>query len=233
MHVKINYKLLAIKILFIIICILYITFLYFDMVSIQTFISTEMVKFISIILCSIVSILIGKDYVNKEDKLLLQYGLCITIVADYFLLFTNYFVLGVGIFSIVHILYAIRYERNKTRFTLIRSVIIFLIITGLYLIINFFVIKVELLFLVALFYAISLIISVAKSIKAYKYKLFLYPNKYLITLGMIFFLLCDVNVGIYNIIRLTNNPEKLTSLLYNTNVVFLPSFSSFTIFERI
>lgn len=187
MHVKINYKPLAIKIFFIIICILYITFLYFDMVSIQTFISTCMVKFISIILCFIVSILIGKDYINKEDKLLLQSGLCITIIADFFLLFTDYLILGVGFFSIVHILYAIRYERNKVRFTLIRSVIIFLIITGLYLIINFFYIKVELLFLVASFYAISLIISVAKAIKAYKYKLFPYPNKYLIILGMIFF----------------------------------------------
>ncbi|WIV11575.1 lysoplasmalogenase family protein [Proteiniborus sp. MB09-C3] len=221
MHVKTNSKLLAIKILLIVICILYIAFLYFDFFSVKVFISSSVVKFISIVLCFLLSVLIGKDYLDKENKLLLQSGLLITIIADFLLLFTDYFVLGTGIFSVVHILYAIRYERNKTKLILIRAIVILLIIVGIYLTINFFIIKIEVLFLSALFYAVSLIISTIKAIKACKYDLLPFPNKYLIAFGMVLFLLCDVNVGIFNIISLINISSGIINLLYNISGVLM------------
>lgn len=215
MGVKTKNKLLAIRILLILICILYTVILYFDFFSTELFASSNLVKLASIMLCFSLSILTGKDYLNKGDKHLLQSGLFITMVADFLLLLTDYFTLGVGIFSIVHILYIIRYERNKSKLFLIRMIFFLLIILGIYLAVKFLIIEIKLLFVAALFYAVALIISVIKAIKSYRHKLFPYPNKNFIALGMVLFLLCDINVGIFNITILTNNPSDITSLLYN------------------
>ncbi len=187
------------KMLLIIICILYIYFLFIDFSIIGDFIPSSTFKFISIVLCFFISLMTGRKHLGKTDILLLQVGLFITVIADFFLLFTDYFVIGVGVFSLVQIIYAVRYERNKIKPALIRSIIILMIILAIYLIINFYIVKIELLYLMALYYAITLIINVVKSIKSCKNGLFPYPNKYFIAIGMVLFLLCDMFVGIYNI----------------------------------
>lgn len=215
MGVRTKNKLLAIKILLILICILYTVILYFDFFSTEFFSSLSLAKLISIMLCFSLSVLTGKDYLNKGDKYLLQSGLFITMIADFMILFTDYLALGVGIFSIVHILYIMRYERNKSRLLLVRMVFLLLIILGIYLVTNFLIMEINLLFAAALFYAVALIISVIKAIKSYRHKLFPYPNRSFIALGMVLFLLCDINVGIFNIIILTNNSNDIASLLYN------------------
>lgn len=214
MGVRTKSKLLAIRILLVLICILYAVILYFDFFSTVFFAYSSLVKLISIMLCFSLSILIGKDYLNKVDKHLLQSGLFITMIADFLLLFTDYLALGVGIFSIVHILYTIRYERNKAKLLLIRMILFLLMILGIYLAVNFFIMKIKLLFVAALFYAVALIISVIKAIKSYRHKLFPYPNRSLIAVGMVLFLLCDINVGIFNITILTNNSSRII-ILYN------------------
>lgn len=205
----------VVKMLLIINCILFITFLSIDLSLIEIHISSSVIKYISIVICFLMSLLTGRKYLDKTDILLLQLGLFTTLIADFSLIFTDYIELGVGVFSIVHIVYVIRYKRNKIRAILICLTVIFHIIVITYLILNYFISKIDLLFGVALFYSISLIFSFVGAIKAYKHKSFPYPNKYLIAWGMLLFLLCDINVGISNITRLTNNSIGIISVLKN------------------
>lgn len=216
-----NYKSSSIKILLIVICVLYITFMLIDISIIKVFELSSVLKYISIILCFSISLLIGSNYLDKIDKLLLELGLLITLIADFLLLFTDYFTMGVGVFSIVHIIYAIRYERNRIKPVLIKFTVIFLVIIITYLVFNHFFMKIELLFAMALFYAVSILNSVVKAIKTCKHKLFPYPNKYLIAWGMVLFLLCDINVGIFNITRMTYNLNSIINLLYSISGVLM------------
>jgi len=216
-----NYKLSATKILLIVICVLYITFLLIDLSIIKAFALSSLLKYISIILCFLISSLIGNKYIDRTDKLLLQLGLFFTLISDFFLLFTDYFTIGVGVFSIVHIIYTIRYEKNRIKPVLIKFTVIFLIIIITYLMLSFFFIEIELLFAIAFFYAISILNSVIKAIKACKYELFPNPNKYLIAFGMALFLLCDINVGIFNITRMAYSSNGIINLLYSISGVLM------------
>ncbi|SCG82418.1 hypothetical protein DW1_0810 [Proteiniborus sp. DW1] len=218
----------VVKILLVIICILYITFLFIDLSLIEISISSNVIKYTSIVMCFLISLLTGSRYLDKTDKLLLQLGLFITLMADFLLLFTEYLVLGVGIFSVVHIIYYIRYNRCEIKIGMIKFTAFFLIITVTYLMMNYFITKIELIYAVALFYAVSILNSVLKAIKVCRYKLFPYPNEYLITWGMVLFLLCDINVVFFNISKLISKSSSIISLLYNTSaslmwLFYLPS----------
>ena len=122
-----------IKILLTIIGVLYFTFLYMDLFNTQIFISSNMIKFICIILCFITSILTRECALYNRDVFLLQTGLFITILADLFLLILDdYYTLGITLFCIVQIIYSIRYEIEKAGLTIKKFTIIFIAIFLLY-----------------------------------------------------------------------------------------------------
>ncbi len=135
--------------------------------------------------------------------------------ADLFLTVFNYYTLGVALFCVVQILYSIRYEALKISETSSKFIIIFLSLMFVYLIINLFIIKIDVLFAVVLFYGICLIISLGKAIKVYKNNLYPYPNKYMITYGMILFILCDINVALYNVTEVTGISWNLIDIVHN------------------
>ncbi|HCQ88645.1 MAG TPA: hypothetical protein DIU45_01360 [Clostridium sp.] len=85
----------------------------------------------------------------------------------------------------------------------------------IYLIINLFIIKIDILFAVVLFYAICLIISIRKAIKVCKNNLYPYPNKYMIAYGMILFILCDINVALYNVTEVTGISWTFIDIVHN------------------
>lgn len=218
---SIGYKSLALKILLVIISILYISFLYIDFFNVRTFISSDVIKFIAIILCFFITLLTGEDSLNPRDLFLLKAGFFITILADLCLIIIDDFILGVSLFCMVQILYSIRYKVDEFHPILVRFMIVFLVVMVIYLIVNFFVIKIDVLFAVALFYSICLIDSVVRGIKACKNNLYPYPNKYMIAYGMILFLLCDINVGLFNINRFINVSGDFGKLLHNTSFLLI------------
>jgi len=88
--------------------------------------------------------------------------------------------------------------------------------------------RVEVLLAVALFYAISLLVSFINALKACKDRLFPYPNNHLIAWGMVLFLLCDINVALFNIYRLTSISSGIISHLHSVSrpliwLFYLPS----------
>lgn len=220
-----SYKRITIKFLLLLIALLYISFLYIDIFAKNIFLSSSTLKFISIIFIFIISILIKDNPLSYKDIHLLQIGLFITLIADLFLLvLDSHYILGIFLFSIVQILYSFRYEFRNFKFTIRNFSIIFLGLSIFYLIINKFIIEIDFLFIMGIFYAICLLNSVVKAVKSYKYKTYPAPNRQMILIGMILFLFCDVNVGLYNILGYINK----TGLLYNISSVsmwlfYLPS----------
>lgn len=221
MENRLNFKILSILVLLTIILILYINFILADLSIIRCFSNTSVIKYLSIILCFSISLMIGKDHLNSIDKLLLQLGLFITLIADFLLIIAGQIVIGVGVFSIAHIIYVIRYKRRKIRFVLLKFLAVLLLLVITYVILNYFVKEIEILFLVALFYTISLLSSVINSINAYKQNLLPYPNKLLISVGMLLFLLCDINVGLFNITNMFYNFSGISHQLHNISMVLI------------
>jgi len=183
---------------------LYILFLYIDIFNVKSFVSSNVIKYISIILCFGITILIGEYGLDKKDTFLLQTGFFITIFADLCFLIFDYYILGIIFFCLVQVVYYNRYKGYKSyRSPLIiaRFIIVFLLIISIYLILNLFIVKIDFLFAIALVYSIYLLSSIIESIKAFKNNLYPFPNKHIIVLGMVLFLLCDINVAISSVTK--------------------------------
>lgn len=200
-----------------------------DFFNIKALISSNRIKFISIILCFIISLL-GKEYgLGVNDVFLLRLGLFITIIADLFLLvLDSHFILGVFLFSIVQIIYIIRYDNKNIYLKLKKFTSLLLILIFMYGIINSFIVKIDFLIVIGFYYAITLLTSFIKSIKACKYKIYPSPNRYMIVMAMILFLLCDINVFLYNLIDFIPLSAQAGKTIYNISSIsmwlfYLPS----------
>lgn len=216
-----NYKIPILRIMLVIIAILYISFLYIDITDVKIFISSDGIKYICIILCFIISLLIGDDCLSRRDRHLLRLGLFFTVIADLFLLVYSYHTLGVSIFCIAQTFHSIRYDNEKAYTIIKKNLLILFVIITIYLIVNSFIIDIEFLFTVAFFYAILLVVNVIKAIRACRYNLFPSPNKYMIAWGMVLFLLCDINVALFNIIENNSIPFILIWFFYLPSQVLL------------
>lgn len=85
---SLNLKRLTIGLILITIFLLYIFFLFLDLDSIYKGNISNKVKYIPILLCFILSLIIYEDSLNFKDTILLQLGLLFTSLADlFFLLF--------------------------------------------------------------------------------------------------------------------------------------------------
>lgn len=219
---KTNHKLVIVKILLVIIAMLYFVFLYMDLFKIQTFISSSIIKFLSMILVLIICLMTSSNAIYSKDVFLLKIGLFITIIADIFLLlFDNHYIIGIGLFCIVQILYLIRYSDKGTKIIIRNFGIIFITLFIIYILINQFIIKIDFLIIIALYYAICLLSSTNKAIHLHKYKSYPNLNSRMIALGMILFLLCDINVALYNIPKFMVISNNLSIPLNNISPIFM------------
>lgn len=188
------------------------------------FLSSDYIKYFCVLLCFLLSLLLGNHNFNIKDLRLLQLGLFLTCLADLCLIIFNYFTLGIALFCLVQITYSLRYKINHTLLTLKYFALTFTCIFTIYVIINFTLVSLDILFVFGLFYSICLITSVIYAIKN-KYQK---PNKYMVAFGMVLFLLCDINVALRNITSLIPLPETFTTATYQLSttlifVFYLPS----------
>lgn len=222
-------KLKILRILLMAISILYIIFLYIDIFNMQFFISSNTLKFLSMLLVFIICILTGKDALSPRDIILLSSGLFISINADVFLLLlNNNYVLGIALFSLVQILYSIRYDKENTKLIIFSFSSLFIVLALSYIIINQFIFKFNFLIVMSIYYGIALLSSTCRAIKLYKAKIYPRLNSKIIVLAMILFLLCDINVTLYNITGSIDISNDFTKLLNNISFVsmwlfYLPS----------
>lgn len=132
-------------------------------------------------------------------------GLFITIIADFFLLFIkSQYILGVGLFCIVQILYNIRYKGEYNRNIIYRFGILFILLFLTYIIVDNFIIEMDFLIVISIYYAVCLLSNIYQAINLLNSHIFPKVNSKTIVLGMILFLLCDINVVIFNILKTIN-----------------------------
>lgn len=204
---------------FLLIALIYFIFISIDLLSKNTsnFYSITL-KYSSIVIFFITSLLIGKKGYNLNDTRLLQGALFFTLCADTCMLILKYFKLGVFFFCIVQILYITRhvllFNIRKSKFSI--SLILLIIFPLILYIIRPEKIDPQL-FNIAIIYAILLITSLLVALK----------SKRLIAYGMILFFLCDINVGLSNILGIYPIYIGNVSLQFITSfyvwIFYLPS----------
>lgn len=199
---KTIHKWRIVKVFLLFIAILYIGFMYIDIYDIESIISSDRLKYLSMLLVLMISFFIGDDALNVKDLKLLQTGLFITLIADLFLLILGrHYILGILLFSVVQIIYSSRYGFTNLKMNIRNFIVIFSSLFIVYFVVDKLIFKLDFIWGMGLFYGICLLNSVIKAAKAYRDRLFPKPNGHMILIGMVLFLLCDINVALYNILN--------------------------------
>lgn len=226
---KENYKSKILKLLLTLIMIFYFTFIFIDLFNYKLYFLSTKLKFACIILCLIISLLTKEDAVDLKKVRLLQTGLFLTVISDFLLLIVDdYYEIGIIIFSMAQIIYTIRYDfKNRKKIIRYYSIICSILLL-VYIIMNIYFIRIDLLVLISTFYGICLVTNVYKGIKIYAHKLYPRTNGIMIAFGMILFMLCDINVVFYNILRNINITNEFLYSLYRMAYIsmwlfYLPS----------
>ena len=222
---KIAYYTVILKVTLIFIIIFYLAYLNIDLFNVKYSNLSDKIKFICIILCFFLALLSKSNPIDSHNVRLLQYGLLLTVIADFFLLIVDsYYPIGVAIFTLAQIIYTIRYD-PENKVNIIKSYILaFIILLFIYFIVKAFL-NVDLIVFISICYGVSLITNVYKSIVIFRKKLYPNPNAAMVALGMVLFLLCDINVAMYNILE---HVHKTGGIIYRIASVsmwlyYLPS----------
>ena len=187
---------------------LYGTFLSLDLLGRNISLSNR-VKFAVVVLCFLYVIITGmKDRSRKH--MLLIYALAFTVISDIFILLSDYYLYGLLTFIIAQQLYGIRItefinsERiTKSPISLIRDLAIRLIYQGAFAVLIGLIlwslgVNIEELLMVSIFYFISICTNVVRLLKLHASYHYRREIKYF-AIGMVLFLLCDINVGLFNL----------------------------------
>lgn len=211
-----------IKISSIIILVIYLVFLYIDFVSkyLRNIYSVGL-KYSTIVFCFIISLLIGSNGYGKEDTRLVQLARLFNLIADYFLVISCDFNIGVFFFALVQITYIIRHSimENKKYKNLIFFIIALTIALIAIVNINITSIEKELIILVII-YAALLTTSLYCAVSTISRSKYPKKSSCIIALGMFLFFMCDLNVGLYNILRESDMKFFLGYLIW---LFYLPS----------
>jgi hypothetical protein len=167
------------------------------------------IKFTMVVLCFGYSLLCGKS-TSRGLLLSLQAALFFTVVSDLFILILDYYFYGVLTFILVQLCYGIRMDisRNQNRLKrektpLWKTILLRLGIQAATTIITVAILtisnsKVDLLLIATVFYFTGIIINTIASILLLVQQPRIKDN-WIFAIGMCLFLLCDINVGIFNL----------------------------------
>jgi hypothetical protein len=195
-----KWKILLIGSAVILLSTIYLRFLYLDFsYGMDSIHQSTILKYLSIIICFITSLFISTDGHSARDKRLLQLGLFLTCMADLCLLILDYYALGVTIFCVVQTIYIYRYNSSLELVSISFIVFPVIIIYSLLLLL-----RINILYLSAPIYAICLITACSRALLTFKNRKYPLYTCYMISFGMLLFLLCDINVAIFNASSGTN-----------------------------
>ncbi|MCL2397940.1 MAG: lysoplasmalogenase [Defluviitaleaceae bacterium] len=150
-------------------------------------------KFFAVVICFMLAVCNREYALNKRDNMLLVAGLACTLVADFFLVVLFIYPPGLVFFCTAQILYIVRFGggRNAQKLPLVAVMpLVYFVIFG------------DILVALALVYAQLFLISYIWMIRAVRRKIYPAPNSWLIFAGMTLFMLCDINVAVWNLGRM-------------------------------
>lgn len=195
-------KILLRFLIFLIICA-FIIFILLDIGFYRSYISFSLfIKYSIVILCFIISILIGRDGASKIDTALIIGARFFTLMADYYLMLLENYKLGILCFCVVQLLYILRHSLIKKK---AYKNIIILSLAG---VLCYFILIDSCITIggldcglvrTACVYAVLLVTSLYCSISLLKSDKVEKTTACLIAAGMLLFFLCDINVALYNI----------------------------------
>lgn len=211
-----------IKISSVAIIIIYFVFLYIDFVSkgLRNIYSVRL-KYLTIIFCFIISLLIKSHGYGEKDKFLVQLARLFTLIADYFLSLSGNYIMGVFFFSLVQITYITRHSLMENK--KYKNLVFFIVALAIALIASFKIkissIEKNLVFL-SLIYSSLLTTSLYCAVSTISRGKYSKRTSWIIALGMFLFFMCDLNVGLYNIVAEGNIKFFLGFLIW---LFYLPS----------
>jgi hypothetical protein len=215
--------------------ILYVIFLTLDLTDSSTSLSNG-IKFSIIVLCFCYALIFGKG-TNKSIIFCLQAALFFTVISDLLILILDYYFYGVVTFIIVQQIYDIyltilKFNRKAVEeksvkpfvYVLLRRFMFRLAIAFLiYFLLGLVGINLEGLIIVSVYYFICIFtnaISAASIAIQRKNNM----GVVLFTIGILLFLLCDINVGLFNISGFITMPEKIYRSIYSISSILMWTF---------
>lgn len=211
-----------IKISSIIILVIYLVFLYIDFVSkyLRNIYSVGL-KYSTIVFCFIISLLIGSNGYSKEDTQLVQLARLFNLIADYFLVISCDFSIGIFFFALVQITYIIRHSIMEDKKYKNLVFLIIALTIALIALVNINIASIEKdLIILASIYAALLTTSLYCAVSTISRSKYPKKSSWMIALGMFLFFMCDLNVGLYNILRESDIKFFLGYLIW---LFYLPS----------
>lgn len=208
---------------------LYITFLTLDLLDRYGTISNQ-IKLLIVILCCIFVWSRRTSGICVKEEIyyvrLIQLGMMFTLIADLYIIVYNGNEMGVISFIVVQFIYGIMLIEGKlltqkqlnvkTKVVVLQMIFrifIQLVLSGVILFsLHALSVTVDLLLIVTVYYFISITFNMCSSIQlAYKSKQKVYV---LYAIGMILFVLCDINVGIFNMAGFISIPQSVYQVVY-------------------
>lgn len=168
---------------------LWLAFLWCDITGFSIPLSSGL-KYAGLLLCLLLAALLRPWWASRRDGIITLCALGLTAVADIFLLFTGLFGAGVAVFCCAHLAWLLRYRRKAYTPAAVCAVVA----AGASLVLYLLGLHNESLLLLCALYA-ALILSV--TVFAFRASLGR-PARILVRVGMVLFLLCDVNVVLFN-----------------------------------
>lgn len=162
-------------------------------------------KYVSVLLCFIMVLLIGNSGRDKKDTKLLQLAFCFTVIADFFMVILDYNTIGVFLFCFVQATYIVRHSRGAKKKCRLGTIIICIILIASVVklvISNLNIINVsqdgisEKLIIIGSVYLFLLCCSLSTAWKTINGQFYPKYSSFFIAIGMTMFFLCDINVGI-------------------------------------
>jgi hypothetical protein len=222
---------------------LFTIFMYLDVFHSNEYILSSRLKFVGVILCFLFSLLpldvifkkknriIEKQKHLINDILIVRLALLFTVISDLFILILDYYTIGLMTFILVQLLYLIRLvlwsKKDNKKLSLfiklLRNVSIFIVVL---IVLYIFQVELEILIILSCFYFVSIFFNVIDVILCSFYKRD--KNSLLFICGMILFLLCDINVGLFNLGDFVSIGGNWLSTLYSFSTIamwmfYLPS----------
>ncbi len=179
-------------------------------------------KAMIVLLTTILVFMIGKDCISKRDANMMKLIFSLIILADASLVVVPHPLIGISLFFFVQLGLTLRnslgmskkigFKRNnKIRGSLFINTVL---VTVLFILILMRIINRhmddKLLLIIMVLYGLMISISLWTALANYLLGLFPRVNSIMVSLGMVFFVLCDINVGLYLVL-----PSGLIKIIFS------------------
>ena len=215
--------------------ILYIAFLYLDIKG-DSIALSSVIKFSVIILC-LCYVIFKREDNGGRDLSLVRAALFFTLVSDFIILFlpADYYILGVISFVIVQQLYGIRLKGSGNRSKgipekegflsslLLRAALQFAIAIIIFILLGWLGVIRDGLLTVTVIYFVGLVYNVIHAIHA-AWHLPKDKNKIIFAVGLVMFLLCDINVGLFNLSGFITITGRTSEILVSLASILMWTF---------